>query len=225
MLEIKVLYFARCRELAGCAEELLALAPGATLQDASDQILERRPALATLLDTARFARNQEFARPDVELAHGDELAIIPPVSGGAPDSERFVITGEPIADDAAVHRLGDPPERRGALVTFAGIVRRDSAGRRVTHLDYEAYPPMAVAKMEAIGTEIRARWPVLDVSIVHRVGRLEVGDVAVSIAVSASHRAEAFDACRHAIERLKEDVPIWKRETGEDGETWWGRGP
>ena len=122
-------------------------------------------------------------------------------------------------------RLEPIPPSIGGLGTFAGIVRQHSLGKEVEYLEYEAYGPMATRKMAEIAAEASDKWDIEEVSIVHRVGHLDIGDVAVSIAVTAAHRAPALEACRYVIDRLKEDVPIWKREQGVDGETWWGKGP
>lgn len=234
MITVKVQYFARCRELAGLAEDAVALEAGATTEHLALALVERHPGLARILPSVRMAVNQEFAHPGASLADGDEVALIPPVSGGsdatpgaepAPEPDRFVLTGASIPHDAAVALLRDLPDDRGALATFAGIVRRHSnLGKEVTHLEYEAYPPMAVRMMRRIDAEVRGRWPILDLAIVHRTGRVDIGGVAVSIAVSSIHRAEALEACRYVIDRMKQDVPIWKKETGPRGEEWWSEG-
>ncbi|GMV39488.1 MAG: molybdopterin synthase sulfur carrier subunit [Myxococcales bacterium] len=223
-MRVHVHYFARCRELAEISEDTLTLPDGATVEQLAAALIDLRPRLARILPSVRMAVNQEFAAPASPLADGDEVALIPPVSGGAPD-ERFVITGDPITPDAAVALLRDSPEDRGALATFAGVVRRRSnLGKDVTHLEYEAYPPMAVRMMRVIEAEARERWSLLDLAIVHRTGRVDIGGVAVSIAVSSVHRAEALEACRYVIDRLKQDVPIWKKETSPAGEEWWSEG-
>ena len=229
MITVQVQYFARCRELAGRGEEPVPLEAGATTEHLAQMLAERHPGLAAILPSVRMAVNQEFAHSGTVLAEGDEVALIPPVSGGSdappPEPDRFVLTGGAIPHDAAVALLRDQPDDRGALATFAGIVRRHSnLGKEVTHLEYEAYPLMAVRMMRRIEAEVRGRWPILDVAIVHRTGRVDIGGVAVSIAVSAIHRAEALEACRYVIDRMKQDVPIWKKETGPRGEEWWSEG-
>ena len=164
--------------------------------------------------------NQEFTSLDAAVPESAEVALVPPVAGG---SDCFRLSETPLALEEVVGAVGGP--ERGGLVTFTGTVRTETRGRRVRALSYEAYPGMAERAMTAIGREIESRWPGTRVAIVHRVGTLVPGEAAVVIAVSAPHRAAAFEGCRHAIERLKADVPIWKKERFEDGEEWVGLGP
>lgn len=151
------------------------------------------------------------------MAEGDEVALIPPVSGGL---DLFEVTESPLSLDVMARAVGQ--NTSGAIASFLGVVREFSRGRRVDHLEYDAYPEMAVAKMRQIGDEIHARWPVDRVAIVHRVGRLTVGEASVAIAVASPHRQEALQACAYAIKRLKEIVPIWKKEVWADGSEWIG---
>ena len=148
------------------------------------------------------------------------IALIPPVAGGA---GLFRVSDEPLSLDEVVRAV--TVEEHGGVVTFSGVVRRQSRGKRIVRLEYEAYRPMAERKLAEIGAQLAEEQPGVRVAIVHRVGKLAVGDVAVVIAASAPHRAAAFDACRAAIDRLKESVPIWKKEIAEDGEEWIGLGP
>ena len=164
-----------------------------------------------------YAVNREYAERDRELHDGDEVALIPPVSGGA-----FRVTEEPLSLEAVVAEVAD--ERAGGIATFTGTVRRQSRGREVTHLEYEAYAEMAEDVMEKLATELQERHELCAVAIHHRVGRLEIGEASVVIAVSAPHRQAALDACREAIDTLKETVPLWKKEVYEGGEEWIGRG-
>src|SRR3954449_263789 len=164
-----------------------------------------------------YAVNREYAEPEQELRDGDEVALIPPVSGGA-----FRVTEEPLSLDAVVAEVAD--ERAGGIATFTGTVRRQSRGRVVTHLDYEAYAEMAEDVMEKLAAGLQERHELCAVAIHHRVGRLEIGEASVVIAVSAPHRQAALDACREAIDTLKETVPLWKKEVYEGGEEWIGRG-
>jgi molybdopterin synthase catalytic subunit len=163
------------------------------------------------------------------LADGDVIALIPPVAGGAGAPEEgvgggtFRVSDEALSLDEVVRAV--TREEHGGVVTFTGVVRRQSRGKRVVRLEYEAYRPMAERKLAEIGAGIAAEWPGTRVAIVHRVGKLSVGELAVVIAVAAPHRAAAFEACRAAIDRLKESVPIWKKEIAEDGEEWIGLGP
>jgi molybdopterin synthase catalytic subunit/molybdopterin converting factor small subunit len=164
-----------------------------------------------------YAVNREYAEPEQELHDGDEVALIPPVSGGA-----FRVTEEPLSLDAAVAEVAD--ERAGAVATFTGTVRRQSRGREVTNLEYEAYAEMAEDVMAKLARELEERHELCAVAIHHRVGRLEVGEASVVIAVSAPHRQAALSACKEAIDTLKETVPLWKKEVYEGGEEWIGRG-
>jgi MoaE-MoaD fusion protein len=193
------------------------------MEEVVAMVLERHPSLKQVTSTTRMALNCEFTKGDTVVRPGDEVAFIPPVSGGSPS--HFELCGHPIESHEAVKRLEPIPEEAGGLATFVGIVRRHSLGREVDYLEYEAYGSMATRKMEEIAGEATGKWDILGASIIHRTGRLEIGAVAVSIAVIAAHRAPALEACRYIIDRLKEDVPIWKREQGSDGETWWGKGP
>jgi molybdopterin synthase catalytic subunit len=164
-----------------------------------------------------YAVNREYAERGRELRDGDEVALIPPVSGGA-----FRVTEEPLSLEAVVAEVAD--ERAGGIATFTGTVRRQSRGREVTHLEYEAYAEMAEEVMAKLAAELEERHDLCAVAIHHRVGTLEIGEASVVIAVSAPHRAAALEACREAIDTLKETVPLWKKEVYEGGEEWIGRG-
>jgi molybdopterin synthase catalytic subunit/molybdopterin converting factor small subunit len=164
-----------------------------------------------------YAVNREYADRGRELQDGDEVALIPPVSGGA-----FLVTEEPLSLDAAVAEVAD--ERAGAVATFTGTVRRQSRGREVTRLEYEAYAEMAEDVMSELARDLKARYDLCAIAIHHRVGTLGIGEASVVIAVSAPHRQEALAACKDAIDRLKETVPLWKKELYEGGEEWMGKG-
>lgn len=181
------------------------------------------PGLVRLAPALAIAVNREYAAPDRILQDGDEVALIPPVSGGSSEADsrpRFEITEAPLSADEVASRVTNPYS--GATLVFVGTVREWTKGKRTTYLHYEAYPEMAVEQMRVIGREIEQKWPDAQVSIVHRIGKLEVTEPSVIIAVATPHRADSFDACRHAIERLKQIVPIWKKEIWEDGEEWVG---
>jgi molybdopterin synthase catalytic subunit len=216
---VRVRYFAVVREILGVAEESLELPAGARVGDVLDRVTARDPRLARLRRVLRGARNLAVAPDSEPLAEGDEVALIPPVMGGAP---RWRVSAAPVSVDEAVALVRHPGA--GAIVLFVGTVRDEHAGRRVTALEYEAYEEMAARVLAEVGAALEAAAPGVRVALLHRVGRLEVGDCAVVIACSAPHRAEAFEACREAIERLKREVPVWKKELGEDGATWLGLG-
>ncbi|MBX5482145.1 MAG: molybdenum cofactor biosynthesis protein MoaE [Myxococcaceae bacterium] len=224
MPSLTVLYFAVARERAGTAREMLTLPPGATVADLLDALCSRHAALGPLRPHLRVAINEEFARgPEVRIPDGAEVALIPPVSGGAGADLVFRITDQPLSLDEVVRAVSS--KGMGGVVTFTGVVRDETKGRRVVKLEYEAYASMAERKLAAIGAEVSARWPGAKVAIAHRVGTLQPSELAVVIAAAAPHRDAAFQACRHAIERLKQDAPIWKKEFFEDGVVWVGWGP
>jgi MoaE-MoaD fusion protein len=164
-----------------------------------------------------YAVNREYAGREQELRDGDEVALIPPVSGGA-----FRVTEEPLSLEAVVAEVAH--ERAGGIATFTGTVRRQSRGREVLHLEYEAYAEMAEDVMAQLAADLERGYELCGVAMHHRVGRLEIGEASVVIAVSAPHRQDALAACRDAIDRLKETVPLWKKEVYEGGEEWIGRG-
>jgi molybdopterin converting factor subunit 1 len=220
-MRVTIKLFARLREIAGAAKLERELVDGAAVGDLLAALRTEFPRLADVTARTITSVNQEFATLDRPLHDGDEVAIFPPVSGGADaDADAFRVTFDPITLDEVVRAVVQP--RTGAVATFVGVVRAVSGGREVAFLEYEAYQEMAVAKMGQIADEVRARWPdIADIAIVQRIGRLEVGDVAVAIAVSSGHRDQGcFEACRYAIDRLKQIVPIWKKEVGPSGEEW-----
>jgi MoaE-MoaD fusion protein len=218
---VSVLYFAAARERAGLAEERLAtLPPPGTVRVLLELLSARHAALVPLLPHLRVAVNQSFVGLDDVVPEGAEVALIPPVAGGA---GLFRLVDRTPTLEEVVAAVRDAA--RGGLVTFTGVVREESRGRRVLRLTYEAYVAMAERVLAGVGSEAEQRWPGVRLAIVHRVGVLVPGEVAVVIAAAAPHRSEAFEACRFAIERLKQDAPIWKRETYQDGEEWVGLGP
>jgi molybdopterin synthase catalytic subunit len=164
--------------------------------------------------------NHEYAAPERSIPPEAEIAIIPPVSGGEEAEEHLIITEEPLSADLLIQKVSNPSA--GAVLTFVGTVREFTRGRRTVHLEYEAYAPMAIKKMRQITEEIKTRWPEARVAMAHRVGRLDIEEISVIIAVATPHRDEAFAAGRYAIERLKAIVPIWKKEKWEDGSEWIG---
>jgi molybdopterin synthase catalytic subunit len=190
------------RELSG-VERVADVWPALSLGDEPDGLL--------------YALNRTYADGESKLADGDEVALIPPVSGGA-----FRVTEEPLSLDAVVEEVSD--ESAGAVASFLGTVRRESRGRTVLHLEYEAYAEMAEDVMAQIAADLEQRYDLRAVAMHHRVGRVEIGEASVAIAVSAAHRQDALAACKDAIDTLKQTVPLWKKEVYEGGEEWRGRG-
>jgi MoaE-MoaD fusion protein len=206
---VRVRLFAGLRERAGWSQREIDAATVADVWRA----LELGDEPAGLL----YAVNKEYATPDRALLDGDEVALIPPVSGGA-----FLLSDEPLSLDRVVDEVRD--EQAGAIATFTGTTRIQSRGRTVTHLDYEAYEGMAERVMAEIAEALQSRYELSAVAIHHRVGRVGIGETSVVIAVSAPHRQDALAACKDAIDELKERVPLWKKEVYSDGEEWIGRG-
>jgi MoaE-MoaD fusion protein len=207
---VRVRLFAALRERAGWSEREL---------DGVTRVADVWPALHLGEEPPGllYAVNREYAPPERELADGDEVALIPPVSGGA-----FRLSAAPLSLDAVVEEVRS--DEAGAIATFTGTTRVHSRGRTVTHLDYEAYQGMAEDVMAQIAAELRRRYELCDVAIHHRVGRVGIGEPSVVIAVSAPHRQDALAACKDAIDALKGTVPLWKKEVYEGGEEWIGRG-
>ena len=208
-MTVVVRLFAGLRERAGWASREVE---AATVADVWPQL-----ELGDEPEGLLYAVNREYAEPGRELQDGDEVALIPPVSGGD-----FRVTEEPLSLEAVVAEVAD--ERAGGIATFTGTVRRQSRGREVTHLEYEAYAEMAEDVIGQIAADLLARHELCAVAIHHRVGRVEIGEASVVIAVSAPHRQSALASCREAIDTLKETVPLWKKEVYEGGEEWIGRG-
>jgi molybdopterin synthase catalytic subunit len=211
-VRVVVRLFAGLRERAGAGERTVELPADARAADVWPAL-----ELGDEPDGLLYAVNREYAPRDRELAEGDEVALIPPVSGGA-----FRLTDGPLELDTAVSEVAS--DEAGAVATFTGTVRRQSRGRTVHHLEYEAYAEMAEQVMADIAGALAQRYDLRGVAIHHRLGRVEVGEASVVIAVSAPHRHDALAACREAIDTLKETVPLWKKEVYEGGEEWIGRG-
>ncbi len=213
--------FATLRERAHTAELTREFPDGTTVGDMWRRLIVEFPELGAHRDSVGFAVNQEYVEGGFKPRNGDEIAFIPPVSGGAdppPYLDKITIGRNPIDVAALEREVADPAA--GAIVSFTGTTRRDNAGRVVLRLEYEAYEPMALSEMRKLAVEVGARWKITRIAIAHRIGVVEIGETSVAIAVSAPHRAEAFEACRFAIDRLKEIVPIWKKEYFEGGEVW-----
>ena len=220
-MDIQAAYLGGARGQTGCAQETLCIPEGSKVADAIAIICERHPALKAHLETARWALNYEFVDSNTPLNPGDELALIPPVQGGAP---RVLVTQKPLDLQSAVQSVVN--ETMGATVLFLGTVRNHNRGKEVQSLHYEAYVPMVEKQLEKIIDKIETKIEGTRLFIAHRYGDLGIGDISVLIAAASAHRAPAFDAAREAIEQIKVDVPIFKQEKTADGETWigWGGG-
>lgn len=218
-MHIRVLFFGMLKDIAGAAEERAEVPDGLRLGDVFDRYAERFPRIAELASSIVLARNQEFAGRDAAVEDQDEIAFLPPVSGGSDaDGHIFALTRKPIDSRELAARVQQGSD--GAVITFAGVVRNNTKGRATQFLDYECYEPMAIKMMAQIGHEIAATHAISRIGIVHRLGRLEIGEASVVIVVASPHRKPAFDAALEAINRLKRLVPIWKKEHFEDGEVW-----
>ena len=203
------------KELAGRGSDSLTLPDNATLGDVINHYEGRIPRLKEMVGSIAMSVNREYAGPECKLKAGDEIGLLPPVSGGALHAAIVRAT----IDTEAVLR-GIKQSSDGAAVVFEGVARDNTRGRRTLYLDYEAYEEMALKQMEALAEQALTQFQVRDVALVHRLGRLEIGETSVLIAVASAHRAAAFEACRWLIDALKRTVPIWKKEYFEDGAVW-----
>ncbi len=212
---VRVLLFAGLREAVGKKEHLLELEEECTLAELLARVEHELAPVASYRRRLIVSLNEERAAEDTVVLDGDEIALLPPMSGGA---ARPWLQSAPLSMDVLLAEVSGPG--RGGVVTFTGVVRNHSRGERIEHLEYEAYEPMAEKEMRRIAGQVAERWPDVRLAMSHRVGRLEIGDAAVMIAASAAHRPEAFEACRFAIDTLKQTVPIWKKEFAKDGSYW-----
>ena len=226
---VRVLFFGAARDAVGKADVVLSLHPPADAASAFAQVVSEFPNLRRFGRSLLFAINEEYAAANREVHAGDELAVFPPVSGGSDEAtiqtqtasethDFFELTTEPI-DVGQVSRRVVLPEC-GATVTLDGYAREWTKGRQTLHLIYEAYAPMALSEMRRLGRDAHERFPITYLGIVHRTGKLEIGETSVVISVGAAHRRAAFEACEWAIRELKRTVPIWKKEVFADGEVW-----
>ena len=226
IITVRILFFGGARDAVGCDEINFKIQSPANAAGARAQLVAAYPALQRFGNSLLLAVNQEYAEPSRELHDGDELAVFPPVSGGsagilpASSSEHdfFELTTAPIDVGSVARRVVLP--QCGATVTLDGYAREWTKGRRTLYLVYEAYEPMAVSEMKKLGERAHAKFDIAHIGIVHRTGRLDIGETSVVISVSAPHRRAAFEACEWAIRELKRTVPIWKKEVFEDGEVW-----
>ena len=227
-MRVRVLFFGMLKDLAGRSSDVVELPDKAVVRDLLDHYSTEVPRMREALASIAVAVNQEYAGPELVLKADDEVGMLPPVSGG---SEGETPSGQPagrrryasivreIIDTAgALARIKHGED--GAAVVFEGVVRNQTRGRRTLYLDYEAYEEMALAEMEKLAEQALKQFAVRDVALVHRLGRLEIGEASVLVVVSSAHRAAAFDACRWLIDTLKRTVPIWKKEYFEDGAVW-----
>jgi molybdopterin synthase catalytic subunit len=214
-MRVRVLLFGAIREAVGAKELEVRLEEGADVSALRALLAGQHAVFADYGDRLMAAVNQETCGDDALLGEGDEVAFLPPVSGGAPSCS---VSDLPLDVGDVVQRVAGPDA--GGIVTFVGAVRDHSRGHDIRHLEYEAYPDMALREMDKICAAASERWPGARVAIAHRHGHLAIGDLAVVVVAAAPHRAEAFEACRFAIDTLKETVPIWKKEVATDGEYW-----
>ncbi len=230
-MKIGVLFFGVLKDVVGRSAETVDLPEGTRVRDVLFYYARAAPRFEAMVPALAIAVNREYAGADRALREGDEVGLLPPVSGGSaedgghvPGNARDEVRGEvrivrePIYAEAVLRRLKQPED--GAAVIFDGVVRDNTRGRRTLYLDYEAYEAMALQQMESLAAEARSRFGVRGASIVHRLGRLQIGETSVLIVVAGAHRDAAFEACRWIIDTLKKTVPIWKKEYFEDGAVW-----
>ncbi len=225
---IRVLFFGILRDVVGLREDRIDLPPGGRLESVFEHYAARFPRLREMAASVVLALNQEFSNPSAVLTEGDEVAFLPPVSGGSgcytheiadpATGNFFALTRDPIDGAAIAPRLLRGED--GAFVNFEGVARNNTKGRPTRYLDYECYEPMAVKMMANIGAEIAAGFAIGRIAMVHRLGRIEIGETSVAVIVTAPHRKPAFDAALEGINRLKRLVPVWKKEYFADGEVW-----
>ena len=219
-MQIRVLFFGILKDLVGRSSETLDLPEGSRLEAVLAHYVSQAPRLEALLPSLAVSINQEYSSPGQSLRSGDEVGLLPPVSGGIESSGvgSVRIVREPISTQAEVDRLKLTQD--GAAVVFEGVVRDNTRGRRTLYLDYEAYEAMALKQMEELSEQAKSNHAIRAVTLVHRLGRLEIGEISVLIVVASAHRAPAFEACRWIIDTLKKTVPIWKKEYFADGAVW-----
>ena len=217
-VQVRLLFFASIADIVGARQLDVEIPSGSTVGDLLSELEGQYPRLAGYKSILLTSVNEEYAKPETTIADGDEVAIFPPVSGGAVQTEFYRITNEAIDARAIATQLTRP--EAGAICIFEGIVRNNSKGKITRHLVYEGYETMALKKMEEIGGFVRQAWEIDAVGIIHRLGHLDIGETSVAIIITSAHRKASFDACEYAIDKLKKVVPIWKKEFFEDGEVW-----
>jgi len=214
-MRVRVLFFGMLKDLVGESSDSLDMPEGSLVRDVLEHYAARMPRLRELASSIAMAVNQQYAGVETTLKSDDEVALLPPVSGG---SGKAAITRNAIDTSSVLARIKQGED--GAAVVFEGVVRKQTRGRKTLYLDYEAYEEMALQQMEALAEQALREFKVRDIAIVHRLGRLQIGETSVLIVVASAHRAAAFDACRWLIDTLKRTVPIWKKEHFEDGAVW-----
>jgi len=217
-MQVRVLFFGMLKEITGQKDDSVSLPENATLSDLLNYYEQKIPRLKEILPSIALSVNEVYARPESQLKNGDEVALLPPVSGGTTHPIQCTIVRQKINTQEILDRLKHPED--GAAIAFEGIVRNHTRGRRTLYLDYEAYENMALKQMHLLAEQALAQFKVREVAIIHRLGRLEIGETSVLIAVASAHRAAAFEANRWLIDTLKRTVPIWKKEYFEDGAVW-----
>lgn len=215
-MQVRVLFFGSLREMLGRSSDVISLPDGASLSELLDRYASEKPELHKFLPSIALSVNREYATTDVRLGDQDEVALLPPVSGGS--GPNCQIVRNKIDTAGFVEMLKRPED--GAVVVFEGIVRNHSRDRRTLYLEYEAYQEMALKQMEELVASAYEKYAIDQARIVHRLGRMEIGETSVLIVVTSAHRAAAFDACRFLIDTLKKTVPIWKKEFFVDGAVW-----
>jgi len=217
-MRVRVLFFGMLKDSVGKAVDAIDLAEGASVRDVLAHYEPQFPQLKKARASLAMAVNQQYAAADTRLHAGDEVALLPPVSGGADDAPLVQLVRERIVPHDIIPMMERPED--GAIVIFDGIVRNHSRNRKTLYLEYDAYEAMALTKLQELTGEARRRFAIRNVALIHRLGHLEIGESSVLIAVFSAHRAAAFEACRWLIDTLKRIVPIWKKEFFEDGAVW-----
>lgn len=217
-MHIQIRYFASLREITGKGEEKLSISDETPIADVRMILLTRYPQLQLILERCVSAVNRRYVSAETILQEGDELVFIPPTGGGTPIEPLIQLTREPLDRNALARAVSHPSI--GGIVVFEGVVRDNARGKQVCYLEYDVYEEMAVEQIRAIIAEAQQRWGIEHVAVAHRFGRLEIGEASVIIVVASPHRNESFEACRYIIDKLKQTVPIWKKEVATDGETW-----
>ena len=218
---MKVLFFGVLKDLVGTSEDTIEVPPNATVGSIFEHYAEQIATLRHSRPSILFARNRDFSSEDTQVAENDEIAFLPPVSGGSDSNaagHHFSLTREPIDSRRLASQLQRPED--GAVVVFEGVVRNNSKGRSTLHLEYECYEAMALQQMIRIGNEVAEKFAIGRIGVMHRLGRLEIGEASVAVVATAPHRKAAFEAAFEAINRLKREVPIWKKEFFTDGAVW-----